>query len=132
MNKYLLNGLIDFNTYEKCEAFRKTLGRGEPDIQLKEDGVGGISIRTSDYYENIGDENTYGEINICDISLLKGKSKPEYIFDVRLHKNGFVIDSIKCHSIDEAAETYVSLLNKVVEIMKESDDIEIEPGEYDD
>ena len=44
MNKYLLNGLIDFDTYEKCEAFRKTLGRGEPDIQLKEDGVGGISM----------------------------------------------------------------------------------------
>lgn len=98
-----------FDTFQKCDAFRKTLKECEPDIYWKEHD--GIVIRDSNTQENIGNnDDMYTDIKLCDMLGCEDYSSTEhtYEFAVFLYDDGYDISVQRFTDIHDAVKAYTT------------------------
>ena len=105
-----------FDTQEKCDDFRKTLGKLEWTIYWKD--TGGSIIRESEFNDNIGDKDSFVTIQLCDwLGWNDGEiTEHKYTFAVFLYVNGKEDSYSMFDTIDEAIADY----KKTCEIVKKS------------
>lgn len=106
-----------YNTQEKCDNFRQTLGMREWEIYWKD--TGGIIIRESEISDGIGDKETFATIQLCDwYGWNDGEiAVHKYTFAVFLYENGIENGYDMFDTIEEAFENYIETCSKVKELM---------------
>lgn len=105
-----------FDTQEKCNDFRKNLGKLEWTIYWKD--AGGSVIRESEFDDNIGNEDSFVTIQLCDwFNWNDGEiTEHKYTFAVFLYVNGREDSYSMFDTVEEAIENY----KKTCEIVKKS------------
>lgn len=107
--------IIKYNTQEKCDAFRKTLGDREYEIYWKD--AGGIVIRDSEADDLIGNRKTYATIQLCDMISSDGYDDYTHIykFAVFLYEDETEKEYTMFDTIEEAFEGYLKACKKVLQ-----------------
>lgn len=75
----IMNTFIQrFDSQEKCDHYRKSLGSQEYDIYWKD--AGGTIIRESETHDNIGNKQRYATIQLCDMIGSDGYADDTHIY----------------------------------------------------
>lgn len=110
--KTLDETIAKFNTYEKCETYRKSLKYGI-DYVMRYPHCDGIELRNSYIDDMVGNGYNHITVHIADMISAKGYPayKHTYRFFINCWKNNKITEFMVKDTVDEAFEEYLKFIN---------------------